>query len=99
VGNSNGDELRQEDDIVECSEIETFNSDYGQLDERHMHGRQKNNDESQSNYQTIGLISGIATYEMQSEEMFLDQRILLELHTLGLFPEFVVFLPILTVSL
>lgn len=89
VGNSNGDELRQEDDIVECSEIETFNSDYGQLDERHMHGRQKNNDESQSNYQTIGLISGIATYEMQSEEMFLDQRILLELHTLGLFPEFV----------
>lgn len=89
VENSNGDEFSQGDDIVECSEIENFNSDYGQLDERHMHGRQKNQDESQSDYQSIGLISDISTYEMQSEEMFLDQRILLELHTLGLFPEFV----------
>lgn len=89
VGNSNEDELKQEDDIVVCSEIETFNSDFGQWDERNMHGRQKNQDESQSNYQTIGLISGIATYDLPSQQMYLDQRILLELHTLGMFPEFV----------
>lgn len=89
VENSNGDEFSRGDDIVECSEIENLNSDYGQLDERHMRGRQKNQDESQSDYQSIGLISDISTYEMHSEEMFLDQRILLELHTLGLFPEYV----------
>lgn len=89
VGNSNEDELKQEDDIVVCSEIENFNSDFGQWDERHINGRQKNQDESQSNFQTIGLISGIATYDLPSQQMCLDQRILLELHTLGLFPEFV----------
>ncbi|GLJ55473.1 hypothetical protein SUGI_1191200 [Cryptomeria japonica] len=49
---------------------------YRGLDERHAHRGQ-----------TFGLISSIAAYDIQSQEMDLDQRILLELQSIGLFPE------------
>ncbi|XP_059070758.1 uncharacterized protein LOC131063071 [Cryptomeria japonica] len=61
-----------------CTQIEsdTENAEYRGLDERHAHRGQ-----------TFGLISSIAAYDIQSQEMDLDQRILLELQSIGLFPE------------
>ncbi|KAH9317385.1 hypothetical protein KI387_019154, partial [Taxus chinensis] len=80
------DDYRQGDIIVH-SEILSFNAEFRGLDERHTHGGQRNQDELQSNCQTFGLISGIAAYDIQYQEMSLDQKILLELQSIGLFPE------------
>ncbi|XP_057871413.2 uncharacterized protein LOC131077850 isoform X1 [Cryptomeria japonica] len=79
-------DLRQ-DDIEVPSEILGFNVEHRVLDERHAHGGKKNQGKLQSSCQTFGLISGIAADDIQYEEMDLNQRILLELQSIGLYPE------------
>eukprot|EP01018_Ginkgo_biloba_P012311 Gb_07255 [translate_table: standard] len=83
------DEPKQEDDVSIRPAFGVFSANFGQLDERHTRGGQKNQGELQSSCQTIGLISGINTDDIPYQQMCLDDRILLELHSIGLFPEIV----------
>ncbi|GLJ55556.1 hypothetical protein SUGI_1193220 [Cryptomeria japonica] len=78
-----------QDDIVVHSEVLSFNAEFRGLDERYTHGGRKNQDGLKSNCQTFGLISGIAAYDIDIpyQEMDLNQRIFLELQSIGLVPE------------
>ncbi|KAH9303040.1 hypothetical protein KI387_014623 [Taxus chinensis] len=74
-------------DILEGSKIGLSKVDSGNLKEGHLIQCQKNQNEFQSGYQANCMASGIATHEIKNQQMSLDDKILLELRSIGLFIE------------
>ncbi|XP_057830965.2 uncharacterized protein LOC131041776 [Cryptomeria japonica] len=74
-------------DILEGSDIDISKADSGNLKERHIVGWQRYLFGLQSGHQTNRLPSGIATHEIEYQQMSLDDKIMLELNSIGLFPE------------
>ncbi|XP_059076062.1 uncharacterized protein LOC131041672 isoform X2 [Cryptomeria japonica] len=72
-------------DILEGSDIDISKADSGNLKERHMIRSQRNQFGLQSGCQTNCVASGIASHEIEYQQMSLDEKILLELHSIGLF--------------